>query len=123
MNLVDPNGIAAARTFVFVGPSLSPALARELLPLAEIRGPIRRGDLDAIDAPAVVAIIDGIFDSSHAVSPREIRTAVSRGIKVLGASSMGALRAAEIPQMLGVGRVYGMYRDGVIDRDDEVAVL
>jgi ribosomal protein S12 methylthiotransferase accessory factor len=114
---------AVSRTIVFVGPSLPRARARELASSAEIRRPIRRGDLDDIDAPALVAIIDGIFDSAHAVSPREIRTAIARGVKVVGAASMGALRAAEVPQMLGVGRVYEMYRDGTIDRDDEVAVL
>ena len=41
-----------------------------------------------------------------------------------GAASMGALRAAECARfgMKGVGRVFELYRDGVITRDDEVAV-
>lgn len=36
---------------------------------------------------------------------------------------MGALRAAEIPRVVGIGRVFEMYRTGAIERDDEVALL
>ena len=37
---------------------------------------------------------------------------------------MGALRASELDSygMIGVGRIYGMYRSGAIESDDEVAV-
>lgn len=37
---------------------------------------------------------------------------------------MGALRASELDtyNMIGVGRIYEWYRDGVIESDDEVAV-
>jgi hypothetical protein len=37
---------------------------------------------------------------------------------------MGALRASELDSygMIGVGRIYEWYRDGVIESDDEVAV-
>jgi hypothetical protein len=43
---------------------------------------------------------------------------------VLGAASMGALRAAELHPygMIGVGTIFEWYRDGTIDGDDEVAV-
>ena len=71
----------------------------------------------------LVGIIDGVFAQDLAISPREIREAISRGVVVYGAASMGALRAAEIPQMVGVGRIYDLYRDGALERDDEVAVL
>src|SRR5262249_18221456 len=67
-------------------------------------------------------IVDGFFDQSCAVSPREIRKAVARGVRVFGSSSMGALRAAEVPGVIGIGRVYEMYRSGAIEDDDEVAV-
>ena len=120
----DPNGSpSTTRIIVFIGPSFPPDRVAEFLPSAEIRRPIQRDDLESIDPPAIVAIIDGVFDSELAVSPREIRTAIARGVKIMGASSMGALRAAEIPEMLGVGRIYEMYRDGTLERDDEVAVL
>ena len=47
-----------------------------------------------------------------------------RGVSVFGASSMGALRAAETYTfgMIGVGEIFAMYRDGVLDADDEVAL-
>jgi hypothetical protein len=57
---------------------------------------------------------------------------LAAGIPVYGAASMGALRAAELAQfgMVGVGRIFEAYRDGVLEPfdepfedDDEVAVL
>ena len=55
---------------------------------------------------------------------KEILFALSKGIRVLGASSMGALRAAELHDfgMIGVGRIFEDYRDEVLRDDDEVAV-
>ena len=46
------------------------------------------------------------------------------GIAVFGASSMGALRAAELHEfgMVGVGQIFEMFRDGVLEDDDEVAL-
>lgn len=107
---------------VFVGPSLPVEHARDLL-AADYRPPIRRGDLEEAPPGSVVAIIDGVFDQNLAVSTTEIRAALGRGVHVFGASSMGALRAVEVPGMRGVGRVYEMYRSGVIDGDDEVAII
>jgi ribosomal protein S12 methylthiotransferase accessory factor len=89
---------------------------------ADIRPPIRRGDLDTIPAGSTVAIIDGIFDQDLSVSPTEIRAAIRRGVRVYGASSMGALRAVEVPGVHGVGRIYDLYRSGAIECDDEVAL-
>jgi len=45
-------------------------------------------------------------------------------VRVYGAASMGALRAAELDAfgMRGVGDVYRAYADGVLEDDDEVAV-
>ena len=47
------------------------------------------------------------------------------GIRVYGAASMGALRAAELAAfgMIGVGAIFEAFRDGVLEADDEVAVL
>lgn len=94
-----------------------------MLSEADYRPPIRRGDLDAVASGTLVGIIDGVFADVLAISPGEIRAALSRGVVVLGAASMGALRATEIPAVVGIGRIHEMYRDGVIERDDEVAVL
>lgn len=50
--------------------------------------------------------------------------AIERGIAVYGASSMGALRAAELSQfgMQGIGEIFDNYRHGHFT-DDEVALL
>jgi len=59
-----------------------------------------------------------------AVWHKEILLAMAEGVHVFGAASMGALRAAELHPfgMVGVGRVFEWYRDGVLTADDEVAV-
>ena len=63
---------------------------------------------------------------------REILWALSQGVHVFGAASMGALRAAELDGfgMRGIGRIYAAYRDGCwpgydepFEDDDEVAVI
>jgi ribosomal protein S12 methylthiotransferase accessory factor len=111
------------RPIVFIGPSMSLERAELTLPGADYRAPIRRGDLEGIPPGSVVGVIDGLFAQTLAISPGEIREAIDRGIAVYGAASMGALRAAEVPPIVGVGRIFEMYRSGIIDRDDEVAVL
>jgi len=90
---------------------------------ADYRRPIQRGDLSEIPTGLIVGIIDGVFDQSLAVSPSEVHAAVNRGVIVYGGASMGALRAAEVPGVIGVGLVHEWYRDGVICRDDEVALI
>ena len=109
---------------VFLGPSLPIAEARRLIE-AEFRAPICRGDIDGLP-PSVrfIGIIDGEFFQRLAVSPKEVLQALERGVRVFGSSSMGALRAAETHMygMEGVGRVFAMYRDEVLDGDDEVAL-
>ena len=118
---------ATAATVVFVGTSLPGPAAQRLLPGAEIRPPIRRGDLLPLLARGVrtVAIIDGVFHQTLAVSPREVRQALEAGVTVFGAASIGALRAAELHTlgMIGVGTVFAWYRDGAVIADDEVALL
>jgi hypothetical protein len=49
---------------------------------------------------------------------------MEHGVHVFGAAGLGALRAAELDSfgMHGVGTVYQAFRDGTLDRDDEVAV-
>jgi ribosomal protein S12 methylthiotransferase accessory factor len=97
--------------------------ARAILPEADFRPPVRRGDIDALPAGTVVGIIDGVFDQELAVSPRELHNGLRKGLHILGSSSMGALRASEVRGITGIGRVYEMFRDGIIERDDEVALL
>ena len=72
-----------------------------------------------------VGIIDGYFDGVPAVWHKEILWALSNGIPVFGASSMGALRAAELHifGMRGIGWIFEAYRDGRLTDDDEVALV
>jgi TfuA protein len=115
-----------ADVVMFVGPSLPARLRPQMV---ECRPPVRRGDLprlvDRGAVPKRVAIVDGEFHQHLAVSPREILTLLSLGTIVYGSSSMGALRASELWTygMVGVGRIFQMYRDGEIAADDEVALL
>jgi hypothetical protein len=118
--------MAPPRPVLFIGPSLPPAELAGLLEVdVDIRPPVKRGDMDAL-SPAVglVVIVDGVFLSEQAVSPREILAALRRGVRVIGASSMGALRAAELDAlgMEGIGEVYRMYASGEIDADSDVAL-
>jgi TfuA protein len=111
-------------TVVFLGPSLDLASARSVLD-ATYLPPIKRSDLSKLDRDIkTVCIIDGEFFQSLAVSPKEVLPLLDRGVKIFGSSSMGALRAAEthIYGMVGVGPIFEMYRDGLIDADDEVAL-
>jgi hypothetical protein len=113
---------------VFLGPSLTRAEAGRALPLPVTwRPPIRRGDLPwAVAAGARrVAILDGEFGQSLAVSVTEIKAALARGVEVWGASSMGALRGAECAGlgMRGTGWIYRGFVDGSLQADDEVALL
>ncbi|MEM1300129.1 MAG: TfuA-like protein [Pseudomonadota bacterium] len=110
---------------VFAGPSTSGVDLSAYN--VDIRGPVRQGDVwRAIrDGATAVGIIDGYFEGVPSVWHKEILWALSEGIPVLGASSMGALRAAEMDAfgMIGVGAIYEWYRDGVIEDDDEVALV
>nr|WP_315491346.1 TfuA-like protein [uncultured Rhodoferax sp.] len=111
---------------VFLGPSLARHKAERLLP-ANYYPPVRMGDVYRLIATGVqtIVIIDGVFHNTTPVWQRELVAAMDSGITVIGAASMGALRAAELDQlgMVGVGKIYEWYRDGVVDGDDEVALL
>jgi hypothetical protein len=72
-----------------------------------------------------ICLVDGFFAGERAVWHKEILFALSEGVRVLGASSMGALRAAECDRfgMEGVGTIYADYRDGRRTDDADVALL
>jgi hypothetical protein len=110
---------------VFLGPSLDRKKARAILS-ADYRPPAARGDITraVADRARVIGLIDGVFFQESSVGHREILGALSAGVRVVGASSMGALRAAELHTlgMEGIGEVYRMYRDGILVSDDEVAL-
>lgn len=110
---------------LFAGPSLS-GTTRPIPPGVELRPPARAGDVAAaIPArPRAMAIVDGVFAIAPAVWHKEILDALAQGIPVLGAASLGALRAAELHMfgMEGVGEIYAACRDGALVRDDAVLV-
>jgi len=114
------------RIIVFLGPSLEREAAERILP-AEYRPPAKRGDLlQAVqDGAGIIGLIDGVFHQESAVAHREILAALKKGVKVIGSSSMGALRAAEMDTlgMTGIGEVYRMYKSGELESDDEVALV
>ena len=107
---------------VFAGPSLPDATL--YAGAIAVRGPAVLGDVAraVIDGATAVGIIDGYFENTASVWHKEILYALSRGVQVAGAASMGALRAAECAAygMVGIGAVYARYASGEIVDDDAV---
>jgi hypothetical protein len=123
--------IAGNGVVVYLGPSLAVHEAQGILPRASFRPPIALGDLiSLVESESVpdlwaVGIVDGVFYQSPPVWHKEILHALNSGIAVFGASSMGALRAAEcdVFGMIGVGAIYRSYAEGTLTDDDEVALV
>jgi hypothetical protein len=119
------------RVCLFVGPSVSAEELRAACATLEadvdVLPPVQQGDLLRLShrPPDVIGIVDGFFFQVPSVLHKEILLAMQGGTRVLGAASLGALRAAELDVfgMEGIGEIYRMYRRGRIDGDDEVAVL
>lgn len=111
---------------VFAGPSIA-GTEPPSPDIIEVRPPAQQGDvyLAALEKPDAIGVIDGYFEDVPAVWHKEILWAMTQGIAVLGASSMGALRAAELDAfgMVGVGTIFEDYRAETLEDDDEVALL
>jgi hypothetical protein len=112
---------------VFLGPSLRHEEARELLPGVICLPPAAMGDvLGAVMRlkPRAIGLVDGTFLANMSVFHKEILYAMDQGVWMLGASSMGALRAAECDNfgMIGVGEIYAALASGELEDDDEVAL-
>ncbi|WP_291860397.1 TfuA-like protein [Bradyrhizobium sp.] len=122
--LISTETRAPTKTIVFSGPSIAAAGIRRLA-AATHAPPIKRGDLAAVDDYDIVVILDGEFGQNRSVSPKEILAVLERGKTVIGASSMGALRASELDRcgMIGVGWVYDHFRQCAIRRDADVALV
>lgn len=114
---------------VFLGPSLRADVARALCKDAhiDILPPARMGDVfRAVErGETLIGLIDGLFEQTPAVWHKEVLYAIDRGVAVIGGSSMGALRAAELHSfgMVGVGRIFDDYASGALNDDDEVALV
>jgi hypothetical protein len=119
---------------VFLGPTLPRGVAAERLDAVYLP-PARQGDVyRAVQTyrPRAIGLIDGVFLDVPAVWHRELLWALSEGVHLFGAASMGALRAAELAPfgMQGVGRIFAAYQaghwpgeDDAFEDDDEVAVI
>lgn len=119
---------------LFAGPSLAgPPYAPGPTPRPDVdgatdidaRGPATQGDIAraVLAGASAIGLVDGRFEDMAAVWHKEILFALSRGVTVLGAASMGALRAAECADfgMIGIGRIFERYRSGELDDDVAVA--
>ncbi|TIU61871.1 MAG: TfuA domain-containing protein, partial [Mesorhizobium sp.] len=111
---------------VFTGPTVSHADALKVVDAVCLPPAVQGSIVSAVQHldPSAILVIDGGFQAEPAVRHKEILWALSRGIHVFGAASMGALRAAELfPHMQGVGLIYRWYRRFAFAPDDAVAVL
>ncbi|CCM79020.1 TfuA-like protein [Rhizobium mesoamericanum] len=116
----------AGPILVFLGPTLRLTEAQAALDAIYLQ-PVAQGDiLLAAHAfhPKAMVIIDGQFEDRPSVRHKEILWALAQGIVVIGAASMGALRAAELAPygMIGVGLIFRWYRRWMLAPDDAVAV-
>lgn len=116
-----------AKIIIFLGPSLPLERAKYILDAIYLPP---AGQSDVISAiqihqPDAIGLIDGVFLKRPSVWHKEILYALSQGIAVYGASSMGALRVAETDEFgaIGIGQIYQMYATKALIDDDEVALV
>jgi hypothetical protein len=114
------------RVHVYCGSTITSSEVTEIIPWAVTHPPVKHGDLLqlTVSAADIVIIIDGLFYHTAPVRHKEILILIAEGVTVIGAASMGALRAAELHPygMIGLGSIFDAYRAGIIEADDEVAV-
>ncbi|ANK75322.1 MULTISPECIES: TfuA-like protein [Ensifer] len=111
---------------VFVGPTL-PDARNAADKSVLILPPAVQGDvLRAVEGGATaIGLIDGNFENVAPVWHKEILYALSLGVQVFGAASMGALRAVECAPfgMVGIGEIYRQYAEGARVDDADVALI
>ncbi|WP_068115554.1 TfuA-like protein [Tropicimonas marinistellae] len=112
--------------FVCIGPTAH-GLPESAFRRVARHPPAARGDLLRLvdDGATAILLIDGLYGDRPSVSHKEILFALSRGVAVIGAASLGALRAAECAAfgMAGIGAVFADYQSGARTSDADVAVL
>ncbi len=118
------------KPIIFVGPSLDLQKARKLFD-ADYRPPAKKGDLISLLSGSgdtnllIVGLIDGLFLQDYPPTPIEVYQLLKRrNSLVLGAASIGALRAVELEKygMIGIGKIFELYKLRKFTADDEVAV-
>ena len=117
-----------SKPIVYLGPTLRREEAIKILD-ADYRDPAKKGDFLMLsqdsDEKKYVGFIDGVFLHDYPPPPIEVyHLATRKNIELIGASSLGALRAVELEKfgMKGIGKIFQLYKNGVINADDEVAV-
>lgn len=109
---------------LFAGPSLH-GVEPDLTGIVSLP-PARQGDIAraVLDGAGSIGLVDGYFDAVAAPWHKEILFALERGVTMLGASSMGALRAAECAAfgMRPIGVIARDYFNGTLDDDAAVAI-
>ncbi|SOJ53743.1 hypothetical protein MSIMFB_01242 [Mycobacterium simulans] len=118
---------SGGRLVVTAGPTISVADIRAIAPNAEVLPPISFGDTlgYGLLPGDTLLIVDVLFFQHPSVRHKELLTLIDDGVRVVGSSSMGALRAAELHPfgMQGYGWVFEGYRDGILDAGDEVGMV
>ena len=116
------------KPIVYLGPTLNREEASKILE-ADYRDPAKKGDFLRLshtsDEKKYVGFIDGVFLHDYPPSPIEVyHLATRKNIELIGASSLGALRAVELEKfgMKGIGKIFQLFKNGILDADDEVAV-
>ena len=118
------------KPIVFIGPSLHIEKARKIFN-ADYRPPAKKGDFLRLmscindDDSVIVGLVDGLFLQDYPPTPIEVfQLVVKQNMLVLGAASLGALRAVELEKygMIGIGKIFELYKKNTIAADDEVAV-
>ncbi len=112
------------KVIVFGGPAIRRAEVAEILD-AEYLAPPEHSDLISVarnSHPDVIVLLDGQLGRQQTVWHYEIIEALNLGVRVYGASGLGAIRAAELGAfgMIGIGRIFEQYRDRVLEADEEV---
>ena len=128
--LLEKIALSAVNTKIhcFAGPTIS---IDEILSVGKFHchGPAEAMsfvDLMLTNDVTAIVLIDGIFGHRPSIWHKEILWCLSKGVRVLGCSSMGALRASELNVygMEGVGSIYQRYHKGAAlkhpfsERDD-----
>ena len=117
------------KPIIFLGPSLSHEKARKIFD-ADYRPPARKGDFLRLAADfdvveMAIGFVDGVFLQDYPPTPIEVyHLARKNGELLVGAAILGALRAVELEKfgMVGIGKIFQLYKTGKVNADDEVAV-
>lgn len=119
------------KKIIFVGPSISPSMRTKFSSERNVflYPPAEAGDiwkiLGKVKNISHILIIDGYFFTKLSILHREILSALNQNIKVVGAASLGALRAIELLDygMIGHGEVFKYFKEFPLTGDDEVGIL